>query len=319
MGWFGQLFGHGEERAAPELLPAIERAVCAVDPLLKQSGGYPENYRKPVMAAWDYSRSLAASVPGPVVINLESYAKDTLVHALFPSADFITDAFGSSVALRDYHRKFPAAGELYAMMGMRRFEKTTVGMELSGEVIQRDVVQKVVYFTSHTIENPAPNEEQARDQAALSFFDSLVGKVKKRIGARRQDWQTLLHEKDSLVARLRTADAEARPALQEALARVMATIQTSAGSLELHSYLEDFEAVLLSPEQHLRLNQTPIVLDSMGIRREGNDTNRGEAVIFNELIGFDRRDWTVTMVHCSNLQSESFAARLDKAYRKLAL
>jgi hypothetical protein len=41
--------------------------------------------------------------------------------------------------------------------------------------------------------------------------------------------------------------------------------------------------------------------------------------VFNELIGFDRRDWTVTMVHCSNIQSETFAARLETAYRMLSI
>lgn len=319
MGLFEQLFDHGREKAALELLPVIERAVSAVEPLLKQAGGYPGNYRKPVMTALEYARSLSSSVPGPVAIDRESFAKDAFVHALFPSADCVADAFGASVALQEYHRKFPAANDLYALMGMRRFEKNTLGMELSGDVIQHDVVQKIVYFTSHTIENPAPSEEQARDQAALSFFDSLTGKVRKQIAARKHDRQSLLQERDRLTARLRVADAGARPALQEELSGVMAAIHTSTGSLDLRSYLEDFEAVLLNPEQYLRLNQTPIILDSMGIKREGSDANLGKAVIFNELVGFDRRDWTVTMVYCSNIQSESFAAKLEKAYRRLAI
>ena len=319
MGLFGQLFGNGREKDTPELLSAIERAVSAVEPLLKQASGYPGSYRKPVTTALEYAHSLAASVPGPVVVNRESYVKNAFVHALFPSVDSVTEAFCASRSLQDYYREFPATDELYALMGMRRFEKTTVGVELSGEVIQRDVVQKVVYFTSHTIENPAPTEKQAKDQAALSFFDSLVGKVKKRIVARKQDKQLQMQEKDSLISRLRAADAQARPALEEKLSGMMASIQSTNGSLELRNYLEDFEAVLLNPKQHLRLAQIPMVLDSMGIRRESDDANQEGAVVFNELTGFDRRDWTVTTVYCSNMQSESFATRLDKAYRKLAI
>lgn len=319
MGLFGQLFGHDRKKDTPWLLSGIERAVCAVEPLLKQTRGYHGSYRKPVTTALEYAHSLAASIPGPVVVNRESYAKDAFVHALFPSVDFVMDTFCASRALQDYYREFPATDELYALMGMRRFEKTMVGVELSGQVIQRDVVQKVVYFTSHTIENPAPTEKQARDQAALGFYDSLVGKVKKRIATRKQDRQSQLQEKDSLIARLRADDAQARPALEEELSRMMAGIQSTTSSLELRNYMEDFEAVLLNPEQHLSLNQTPIILDSMGIRRESDDASQEGAVVFNELIGFDRRDWTVTMVYCSNMQSESFATRLDKAYRKLAI
>lgn len=323
MGVFGQLFGHGEKpderKDMPELLPAIERAVAGVEPLLKQINGYPDRYRKPVAIALEYAHSLAASMPGPVAVNRESYASDAFIHALFPAVDSVMEALCSSVALQDYRRDFPASDELYALMGMRRHEKTVVGMELSGQTIQRDVVQKAVYFTSHIIENPAPSEQQARDQVAWSFFDSLVGKVKKRVDLRKQDKQSQLQEKDFLMARLHTANAQARPALEEQLAKLLSSMQSTISSLELGYHTEDFDAVLMNPEQYLRLVQTPIILDSMGIRRGSDDASPAGAIIFNDLIGFDRRDWTVTMVHCNDLQSESFAARLEQAYRKLAI
>jgi len=76
MGVFGHLFGHRSEQVNPELLAAIDRAVSAVEPLLKQMSGYPDSYRKPVAAALEYARVLAASVPGPVTIDRESYAGD---------------------------------------------------------------------------------------------------------------------------------------------------------------------------------------------------------------------------------------------------
>jgi hypothetical protein len=319
MGVFGHLFGHDEKKGMPELLPAIERAVSGVEPLLKQISGYPNSYRKPVAIALEYAHSLAANVPGPVVVNRESYAKDAFVHALFPAVDSVMEALCSSVAVQDYQRDFPAGDEIYALMGMRRYEKTVVGMELSGQTIQRDVVQKAVYFTSHTIENPAPSEQQARDQVAWSFFDSLVGKVKKRVELRKQGKQSQLQEKDLLMARLRTANAQARPVLEEELAKMLSSMQSTISSLELSNYMEDFDAVLLNPEQYLRLVQTPIILDSMGIRRDSGDASMPGAIIFNDLIGFDRRDWTVTMVHCNNMHNESFATRLEQAYRKLAI
>src|SRR3989338_10155486 len=174
MGMLGYLFGHDREGDIPGLLPAIERAALAVEPLLKQTNGYPEIYRKPVATALEYARNLAASIPGPVEINRESYASNPFIHSLFPSIDYIQDAFLASRALQDHYHEYSPTDKLYALMGMRRFEKTVVGMELSGQTIQRDVVQKVVYFTSHTLEDLAPSENQSSDQAAWSFFDSLV-------------------------------------------------------------------------------------------------------------------------------------------------
>ena len=316
---FGHLFGHDEQNDIPDLLPAIDRAVSRVEPLLKQIGSYPHSYRKPVAFALEYARNLAASLPGPVIVSRESYARDAFVHALFPAMDTVSETLCSSIAVQDYRHNFPAINELYALMGMRRNEKTVVGMDLSGQTIQRDVVQKAVYFTSHTLENPATSEQQARDQVAWSFFDSLASKVKKRVKLRKRDKQSQMQEMDMLMARLRTADALAKPALEEELAKMLSHMQSTINSLELNNYMEDFEAVLLDPEKYLRLVQTPIILDSMGIRRAGDEASPGETIIFNDLIGFDRRNWTVTMVHCINIQRESYATRLERAYRKLAL
>jgi len=315
----GRLFGLGVEQDNTARLAAVERAVSVVEPLLKHMGGYPDQYFKPVANALEYSRQLAVSVPGPVKVDRESYARDPFIHALFPSADLLQDGLCSSHALRDYQREFPGRDDLYALMGMRRNEKTVVGMEISGSALQRDVVQQAVYFTSHTIEDPAPTEQMARDRVALSFFDSLIGKVKLRIGLRKQEKLSQLQEKDLLMSLLRSADARKRPALERELSILLSNIQSVSSSLELRNFAADFEAVLLHPEEYLHLEKNPIILDRMGIRRDGDDANRGEPILFNELIGYDRRDWTVTMVHCSNLQNISFKARLDNAYRKLAV
>lgn len=317
MRFFKQLFGHDNRWDDPRLLPVIERAVSSVEPLLLQVSGYPEHYRKHVYDALEYAHRLAASVPGPVLVDQESYAKDALVHALFPDAEFISEAICSSLALQSYLRDFPASVELYALMGMRRFEKSVVGMELSGEVVQHDVAQMVVYFTSHTIAYPAPSEQQARELVAMSFFDSLMGQVKKRVEQRKLAKQSQMLEKDMLMARLRAAHALERQALEEQFADKLSELQATIGSLDLGHYISDFEAVLLHPEQYLRLDQTPIALDGMGIRQDAEGS--GEEIVFNDLIGYDRRDWTVTMVHCKNFTNESFAEKLDKAYRKLAI
>lgn len=323
MGVFGNLFGFGSEpcgeRDGPALLAAIERAVTAVEPLLRQISGYPDSYRKPVAAALEYAHRLAASVPGPVTVDRESYAKDAFVHALFADVDAVAEATCSSLALQDYQREFPASDELYALMGMRRNEKTVVGMELAGDVVQRDVVQQAVYFTSHTLANPAPTEPQARELVAMSFFDSLTGKVKQRVEQRKQEKQAQLLEKDMLMARLRNVHDRDRPALEAQLAGMISRLQSSSSALELSNYAADFEAVLLHPEEYLHLEQTAINLDGMGIRRNGDEASQGELILFNDLIGYDRRDWTVTIVRCSNLQNESFAEKLDKAYRRLAI
>ena len=176
MDLFRHLFGLNQ-KDPPELLSAIERAVSLVEPQLKHSSQYPKAFRKPVRTALEYAHNLAYSVPGPIAVNLDSYAHDAYVHAIFPSMDHVSDAFRASHAIQDYLRENPATDEIYALMGMRRREKATMGIELSGEVIQRDVPQNVVYFISHTVVDPAPSEKQSRERVAWGFFNDLVRKV----------------------------------------------------------------------------------------------------------------------------------------------
>jgi hypothetical protein len=312
--WFGFT-----QANSPELLPAIERAVDQVEPLLKQAGNYPGAYRKPVLNALEYTYNMAYSVPGPVSVNLDTYATDDYVHAIFPSVDLVTAAFQTSRAMQDYLVNVPVCDEVYALMGMRRREKTLLGMELTGQVIRQEVPRQVVYFTGHTLESPAPSEKQSRDQIALRFFDSLVNQVSKRITLRKQEMHGLSQEKDLLIARLHASNAQTRPALEKALSEIVSTMQAKARQLDLHHYPDDFAAVLLNPAEHLRLSQYPLSLDSMGIRQENDAANGTKPILFNELIGFDRRDWTVSLVYCSNIQRESFASRLDSAYRSLLI
>lgn len=317
MGSLLQLLGL-ERKDTPELQQAIERAVNAVEPRLKQTRKYPDAFRKPVKAALEYAHDMAYSVPGPVNTDLDAYAHDAYVHAIFPSMEVVSEAICTSRAMQEYLQANPSVKEIYALMGMRRKEKRMMGMKLSGEVIERDVPQQVVYFTSHTVENPAPTEEQARQQVALAFFDSLVKKVAKQVESGKQSLLSQQEEMGHLMAKLHTAAPQDRPALQAELAKALAELQARGKMVDLHKYPDYFESVLLHPEKHLHLSQLSIALDSMGVQREAEDPGV-KIVTFNELIGFDRRDWTVAIVHCHDVQSESFASRLETAYRKLSI
>ena len=117
------LFG-ANPKDASSLLPAIELAVSKVEPLLKQTRGYPNAYRKPIMTSLEYAHSLASRIPGPVAVNLDQRTWDAYMHAIASSRDFISEAFQASKSIQDYLREHQATDEAYALMGMRRREKT---------------------------------------------------------------------------------------------------------------------------------------------------------------------------------------------------
>lgn len=316
MGLLDNLFRFGRPADTPELLAAVERAVTRVEPRLKLEGGYPGRYREAVGHALAYCRALAARVPGPINVDRESFARDPLVHALFPSVQEVRAAMCVSQAMRDYRKAYPDAGEVYALMGMRRNEKQVFGMEMEGETLRRDVPQQVVYFSDHTLADPAPTEAEARERLAWGLFDSLMGHVARRVEGRRQEQAALEAARDELVARLRASAVVARPALESELREVLRQSQRLTAALDLGQYGKDFKAVLLKPERHLYLESSTFYLDEMGIRREA----AGTAVTFCDLFGRDRRRWTVTLVHCGNVLAEAtLSDRLQTAHRWLGV
>jgi hypothetical protein len=222
-----------------------------------------------------------------------------------------------SQAMRDYRKAYPDASGVYALMGMRRREQKLFGMEMQGDTLKRDVPQEVVYFADHTLADPAPSEAEARERMAWGFFDSLMAHVTRRVAARQEERTALEQEKDELLARMRGAPDALREELEPRWRDLLARLQALHQELDLRQYGEDFDAVLLCPERHLYLEETAMVLDDMGIRR---GENGGDRVEFCDLIGRDRRRWTVTLVHCGHLAGEpTLAERLDTGQRWLGV
>lgn len=323
-GLFSRLFDHSRRHLPPEselLEAAIERAVQRVEPRLRQIGDYPRRYRRPVAHALEYVQGLAQAIPGPVEMSPELYGSDPFIHALFGSPEEMRHALCMSHAMHEYARRPGGPGtDAYALMGMRRREKTAFGMETSGEVIRREVAQRVVCFTDHTLSGPAPTEAEARQLLIWNLYDSLVERLAERLAARQGARQDLQKEKDYLSAQLRSAEADRRPALQQALNTLLADLAKAHAALDLRHLAADFDEILLSPERYLSLEHVTLRLDGMGVLRAGDGEANTHALDFTDLHGRDRRRWTVVMVRCHpRPELLAMAERLREAGRWLQL
>jgi hypothetical protein len=319
MGLFGRLLGGARMVITPELAQAIERAVDRVEPRLKQAGGYPERYAGPVAHALAYARQLAEAIPGPVPINRQAYASDPLVHAMFASAEEVRSAICASQAMHEFRRDHPDAGEVYALICMRRRAKAMLGIEMDGEVLRRDVPQEAVFFTDHTLADPGRTETEARERMAQGMFDSLLVHVAWRVQARQREKLELDRQRDELRARLRAAEPAQRREWEARLNENLARLGAVTAALDLRRYADDFDAVLLAPEKHVYLDRTAMVLDGMGVLREPEAAGSSQ-VVFCDLVGRDRRRWTVAMMYCDQLHQEAtMGDRMATAQRWLGL
>ncbi len=301
-GLLSRLLEHARGPAAPaseQVHEAMARAVQRVEPRLRQAGDYPRRYRKAIARALEYAQDLARAIPGPVEMRPELFGRDPFIHALFGSAEQMQRALCMSHAMHEYARRPGGPGtDAYALMGMRRREKTAFGMETAGEVIRREVAQRVVCFTDHTLSGPAPTEAEARQLLAWNLFDSLIERVAERVAERQRTRLELQKEKDYLMAQLRSAGPERRAALQQRLDALLADLAQAHTALELRHLATDFDAVLLAPERHLSLEHVTLRLDGMGVLRADTGDANTHTLDFTDLHGRDRRRWTVVMVHC---------------------
>ena len=321
MNWLGLLgLGKDDTPADPRLQQAIERAVEKVEPRLKQAGGYPGSYRAAIGQALRYADQLAAAMPGPVEMDRTHFMLDPFVHTLFGSPQPIQGTLCLSRAMQEYMRRPDAGtGDIYALMGMRRNEKHTFGMESEGDVLRRDVAQQTISFSDHTLSCITHSEAETRAEVAWSIFDSLIGHVARHVQELREEKSALDKHRDDLMARLRGSTGEQRATREVELAKLLSKLGSASQRLNLDRMPGYFQELLGKPEDVVRLEQQRLRLDGMGILRSENDAVDSKLIEFTDLLGQDRRRWTVTLVHCGHPELPPLSERLENANRWLAI
>ena len=271
---------------------AIARAVASVDPLLASVPGFERRLAPALRQARDYCAELAAALPGPIEIDARAYACDPLVHACFASPGDIDVMIGMSRELRDFLLSGPAAAAdpLFALLAMRRHERATMGMAMNGEVLQRDVPQRIVYFTDHTLAAVCSGLAELRLRLQQLGMDSLVGSFAARLSGQRRERDDLRAERDMVRSAGRRAQ-EQGPAYRRRLDALDEGLRRAAQAQEPERILDELTAWLSEPSAHLRLEPVSLSIDAMGIETPSADA----PLLFPELIGRDRRRWILQL------------------------
>ncbi|OYY92998.1 MAG: hypothetical protein B7Y41_13840 [Hydrogenophilales bacterium 28-61-23] len=319
LGWLAKLgLRRDVDQDEPRLLEAIKRAIDLVEPRLEHVSGYPNRYRDMAKRMLRHAEALAAGLPGPVELNRERFVLDPFVRALFASPDDIPRTLSLSRAMREYRQCAGVPeGELYALMGMRYRQKHVFGMEARGEVIRRDVEQEALSFEDHTLSCISVSEAETRALLIWDVFDHLMRQVARRLELLRQERQSLAQAKDRIMAQLRGASADRRAGMQLELDALLSQQRELLARLDLHHVASLFDDELRTPEAHVRLEQRKIQLDGMGVLRRPEESVLSHAIDFTDLVGMDRRRWTVVLVRYRHQELSSMSDRMENARRWL--
>ncbi len=172
------IFGFGEtEGGIPESIvkQAIERAVDGTDPWLRAVSGYKKKLRPAVIRAIDHVISLVDRLPPPIVAGPASFGDDSRLKAFFLSSAEMAQVFTTDRSLADFRRgPEKDAARIIALLLMEKRENISLGVELTGEIVMRDVPQVTVSFESHRLLEPTGDEAATRLRLKRRAFDYLV-------------------------------------------------------------------------------------------------------------------------------------------------
>ncbi|MDR3213122.1 MAG: hypothetical protein LBT71_04295 [Azoarcus sp.] len=299
---------------APDTLAGLRRVLEVVDRVLAMTPGFEDKLSAPVAQARAYCARLVAALPLPIDIDRQCFASAPLVHALFATADDIGDMLAASAPVREYLAE-PASrrsDSFYALMAARRMEKKVLGVAIQGNVIATDVPQSLLQFSNRMLLLPAVDLEAAHAALRAASFDGLLRTFAEHIEQARENYKSLLSERELERARLRSRPVGERAsfpprhidALDERLRQQFASLQPDALIAELATFLAQ-------PEEALRLDPVELWVTRSGVLQNGDGHAPDAARIdFMELTSRDRRRHIVLPVR---IRCDEAREALEKA------
>jgi hypothetical protein len=297
--FFKSIFGSKRKLGGvPESLvkAAIERAVDGTDPWIRAVSRYKKKLRPAVLHAIDHVISLVDRAGPPVTLDRRSYDSEPLLRSFFISAVELERFLEKDPALVQLRQKKGVGTTAYGLLFMEKRERATLGAEVSGEVVLRDVPQVSVSFESHRLLDVSLTEDETRYQLKRRAYDHLleialgmITETKTRRG-RLEKHRTLLESKLSLLHRggwgFDENDAEkmAVGELEGKLAQIEAQLlEIGKEDKVLDVYLALVADVLGRAELHIWTVREEVVVDRMGIKR--NEAAGGAVELPLQVVG----------------------------------
>jgi len=260
-----------------EVLGTVERVVDATDGRIRLVSGYRKKLQDVIRSSLAFADELVEQIPGGIEVNRHTFVTDPYVNAYFANVSDMRTIFSRSSEITDFMEGYGDndAAECCALLCMQMTEKTVLGMELSGDILKKDVRQVAVNFSDHRIYSPAPCEAETRQGLKQCLFDGLVTNAVERITRMRLANYRLNAELQILKSRQRrqqtalqkSADA-AKSREYEDTCRQLDQLEAELSKTPLatpQATMEQVITVFKNPEDFVRLRKFSRLLNKMGI------------------------------------------------------
>ena len=335
------LFGGGAKPADTQaeralIGEAIDAVVEAVEPKLKLEPHYRHKLEPCIRRAIAHMRSMAKDPLVPITLSRTAWADDPRVNAFFATANDVPACLARAVELRRFFDQPANAGipEAFAILGMKKEERAVLGMDLKGDTLQREVRQIQVSFSEHRIVAPSATLAAGRvevgrrillrlAQIALARVLEVDAKAtelsqhKAYLGARIRVLRLAKEGMEGIVKDPAKIDAEMKAVERELKETVEGYIEAKGSLATLEGYIGHIDEVFSHPEQHVSLSRTPLRVDRMGVRVEGDAAGPVNELALAELaIGPDFKA-AIAVVRCPRAELPSKESLIAEAERSL--
>ena len=314
------LTGSNTESPAKTRIPAnvlneaIERVVDGIEPKMRYFPGYKKILNNSVATSLAYISNLVDTIPDPIFISSKTFISDPQVKAYFVSIAAIQDIFSYCTELRDFFEvpENCKLGEAYALLCMNETEKSVLGMELHGNIIERDVMQTVLNFSEHKILSPASSEAEVRKGVKHCIFDALITHALQQIVELKQQKQGLEIQRSLLNSRLKTrqsqggglsrllasaTEAELSVNIKQQIAENEKKLQKLPASWDApRFYMEVIKNTLTHPENFICIQAKSFNITKTGIVTRDDSPQSVSTIHFNEVLIANVLDRVIAIV-----------------------
>ncbi|HBE92387.1 MAG TPA: hypothetical protein DDW55_07625 [Gammaproteobacteria bacterium] len=292
-----------------EVFNTVENVVDSTDSKIRLVPGYKKKLQNIIQSSLEFADDLVDQIPKAIEVSGQTFTSDPYVNAYFTNITDLQSIVCHSSEIHDYMEDshddaYDDSGSCCALLCMNRTEKTVMGMELSGSMLKRDVLQIAVSFSDHRIYSPAPSEPETREGLKTCLFQGLTTNALERIAKLQLASHRLQSQRQMLQARLRRYRQKAREVAQDTrtaskVAQAIGETSQELGKTEkqmLHTplltpqvALEQVTDVFSNPDDFIRIRRFPLSLNKMGIKvsddspQPVNKLNLTEVSIGNEL------------------------------------
>lgn len=322
--WFKTRPSHFDVDAAPdaELHKAIDKALTLTNPRLKLLRSCSERLTPAVRISMEYLRERILALPPAVPISETNWSSTPVLRAFFANASEVPAVLGRSHNVRTFFERFSGVDEAFVVLGMRYNEQHSQGVSLQGEILQRDIAQRVVDFSAPGTRICGHSEYEVRHLLGNQSFEYLVAQAMLEIGEFRSERQDLEESRSLIRARLRMLQMQG-PGLGSLFASAP---ETSSEQVTLESRLLENERqlmafghangvleteldflcqVLAAPERYLSFEPTCLHLNTLNVVLDPACSDRASDVEFTmavlEGVPKVKRAFIIARIHRNDL------------------